>query len=669
MIHSATGFVCASLLIMLTCARSNAEESIVKGLFRDTSQGLVFFGDRWSIRSEPDRGWSSLKVEDSEFLHSIVFDASGKRVANFPDRSTLSHDSSNARFGMVGDGVYMIRVTPDNDRRGFALYVGYNIKLDQKCVMFLGDDVVLARVGSGANRSESWSVAKGKVGQGQSVPGGAVLVHRSGRALILSEPAWVGTLADEKQTPRLAVVFNIKGFAANEFRFRVDPEQRTENFVSRPSFNVVSSDDPAQKTMGATNGVCNPVYTPATQLDFGVEFQMLDNRTFTGSVEVQIDHALGKRQFAGSVPLKNVSPDSAGRIIAKFKPTFTDPGVHEVSARLLDDQGNLIWTSRYRAAWDLENYKPSIITPSDFATFWRSTLDELRSKPLDATTTRVKQFEDHPTHELYEVSFIGYRGQRLYALLYVPKGVKAPMPAMVTAHPGITGFNLNKRPDGVYGSKINFDPRFVVIVPLIRGHKPDAADIPFNNPWWGPLDNRDDYVARSWYCAMVRAIDYLATRPELVDIKRVVSKGGSQGGALALVTAALDERVVVCLADCPSNCQPQEIMLNYSSFGPSRGQVPAGRTFDDTVALLSYYNPVNFCPLIKCPTYVGSNIGDLTVHSMGPIAAYKNLTALTAENKAFYPGFTHFHGSGPGLGEQTRKVLDALAGESKPSKD
>ena len=160
---------------------------------------------------------------------------------------------------------------------------------------------------------------------------------------------------------------------------------------------------------------------------------------------------------------------------------------------------------------------------------------------------------------------------------------------------------------------------------------------------------------------MARAIDYLATRPDLVDMKRIVAHGGSQGGALALVTAALDPRVAVCLSDCPANCQPQEIMENYPSFGPSKGCVPAGKTLAEVERALSYYNPVNFAPRIKCPTYVGSNIGDLTVHSMGPLAAYHNLTGLPADQKAFYPGWTHDHGSGPGLHEKTKEWLERLS--------
>jgi cephalosporin-C deacetylase-like acetyl esterase len=336
--------------------------------------------------------------------------------------------------------------------------------------------------------------------------------------------------------------------------------------------------------------------------------------------------------------------------------------VSEVWCRLVGADGRLLWVGRYRMAWDWPNYKPALQVESDFKEFWDRTLAELRAAPLEPETVRVKAFEDHPKFEIYDVTFNSWERKRLHALFYVPREGPRPLPAIVTAHPGITGFGQLKRPDGTYGSEVKQDPRFVTIVPLIRGHAPDAPDIPFNHPWWGPLDSRDAYVARAWYCAMTRAVDYLASRPDLVDLKRIVASGGSQGGALALVTAALDARVAVCLSDCPANCQPQEILERYPSFGPTRGQAPPGQTPRELERMLSYYNPVNFCPWIRCPTYVGSNIGDLTVHSMGPLAAYHNLTGLKAEDKAFYPGFTAMHGSGPGLGEKGSEWKDRLGG-------
>jgi dienelactone hydrolase len=68
----------------------------------------------------------------------------------------------------------------------------------------------------------------------------------------------------------------------------------------------------------------------------------------------------------------------------------------------------------------------------------------------------------------------------------------------------------------------------------------------------------------------MRAIDYLATRPE-VDARRVVTLGASGGGTTALFTAALDERVraavvsayfntfrdsIVAISHCPDNYVP-----------------------------------------------------------------------------------------------------------------
>jgi hypothetical protein len=81
-------------------------------------------------------------------------------------------------------------------------------------------------------------------------------------------------------------------------------------------------------------------------------------------------------------------------------------------------------------------------------------------------------------------------------MLFVPKQAARPLPAIVTAHPGTTGFGTNKGPDGLYGSKTGRDERFVTIQRLIRGHRPDAPDIPFNHSWWGPLDDRGTSVGR-----------------------------------------------------------------------------------------------------------------------------------------------------------------------------
>lgn len=620
----------------VACLLGQGAEADLRGIFRETSKGLEYVGEGWSVRSEGDRGWVSLKIGQTEFLQSIAIQKGERLFARFPNRSNVSHDESVGRIGYVSDGINMIRFSPDRAKAEVELYVGANEKEDQRLLLFLAEGVT-------------------PVADMQ----GTVLKHPGGATLVFKE-----ALAVEMVGGRAALVLPCKGFAANAYRFLVPGAPRRNPMVSEVRFDVRSSDDPPKGNQftGPVMGVGNPIYGPETKLDYGIAFKRSGDAPFNGRAELEIIHSLGPPHFSQTVMIKQAM-DREVRV--RFEPKFHLPGVSEVWGRLVDSDGWVLWVGRYRMAWDWENYRPNIPVEPGFNAFWDKTLAELHAVPLEPRVARV--FEDHPGFEIYDVTFNGWGKQRLHAMLFVPKDRPRPLPAIVTAHPGTTGFAVNRRPDGVYGSGLKHDARFVTIVPLIRGHAPDAPDIPFNHPWWGPLGDRDTYVARAWYCAMVRAVDYLASRPDLVDMKRVVAKGGSQGGALALVTAGLDPRVAVCIADCPANCQPHEILENYASFGPTKGQVPEGKSLAEVERALSYYNPANFAPRIRCPTYVGSNIGDLTVHSMGPLAAYHNLTGLNPEEKAFYPGFTHFHGSGPGLGVKAKEWLEKLGGPPLPA--
>lgn len=65
------------------------------------------------------------------------------------------------------------------------------------------------------------------------------------------------------------------------------------------------------------------------------------------------------------------------------------------------------------------------------------------------------------------------------------------------------------------------------------------------------LDNKDNYYMKRVYLACVRSIDFLTSLPEW-DGRNVIVQGGSQGGALALITAGLDTRVTACVANHPA---------------------------------------------------------------------------------------------------------------------
>lgn len=670
----------AVLLLALVVAMSAADHAA--GFFaRDpASRVLTFSRFGYSLRAEPGRGWTSLAVGNDEFIRGIVNRFGERWVTAWPSTDNIAHDNNVGRYGLVADGIHMIRLTPSWTQPRLEIYSGANDKADHQLAVLLADGVFIRTAGE----DRAWARQTVRLGDTQTLSEPhLVAVHPNGRAIRFESTRSPGKddkgrdLPPPKLTaanvsgpdgrPCLALLLPCRGFAANSLDAVVETTANPANLAVAPQFQVRSSDDP-EKALGPTNGVTNPIYTAQTKLDAAVVFTWLGREPFQGRLEVEAIHATQGRDWQVSVPVAG-----SGAIRVPWTPAFSKPGVHDLWARLVGADGSLIWVDRYRCSWEHLAFTPDVVRPDDFDAFWDATLKELRSQDLAATTVENEGLKGHEDWEFHDVSYAGWGGRRERALLFVPRKRTGPLPAMVTAHPGTIGWGVNKRPDGLFGSEVRQDPRFITIVPLVRGYyPPDAKDVPFNHPWWGPLDDRDGYVARAWYCNLVRAVDYLATRPDLVDMTKVVAKGGSQGGGFSLVMGGLEPRISAVFADCPSNCQPHELLQGkYSSFGPSPGQVPPGRTLEQTIALFSYYNPANFCPRIRVPTHVGINIGDLTVHSIGPLAAYHMLTGLKPEQKGFHPGFTHFHGSGPGLGAAWNAwaVPNAGPAPEKPKKE
>jgi cephalosporin-C deacetylase len=474
---------------------------------------------------------------------------------------------------------------------------------------------------------------------------GLFLVHQSGRALGVPGPVNVEQLRLPNNEKHLALTFPCKGHAANSFNFTAYPSPRGSRLLVFP-----------KREISVKNGT-EALYTSDSEITYTLNFDWLAKKPLEGHVEIEFKHALGKK--TGYIKKEITEEMRTGtKYSVSLNPQPTVPGVQEIWARLIADNGEILSSHRDRVMYDWQHFEPEYNTPDDMKQFWTNTLSEMRKLPLNAEIKRV--YKDHPEWKLYHVSYDAWEGQRIHACMMFHKEAELPLPVKIGTHPGTSGFGIKKTKEGLYGSKIKADKRFLSITPLIRGHKPDADDIPFNHPWWGDIVERDEYVARNWYCALPRALDFLETQPDLADMSLIITRGGSQGGALAVVTAALDERVSACLADSPSNS-----MLHYSvdpkyykSFGPTAGQTPEGWTLAEFKDMLAYYDPANMAPWIKCPTVIGVTTGDLTVHSMGGLGIYKNLTTLEDDQKWFLPS-THISNrhSNSRRGSQKMKAL------------
>ncbi len=671
---------CCCVAVALAAAALVAKGDAMKleNYWSVDGERMTFSGGGLAVEARLPHGFESLMIGGNEFLKGgegfggIAFrKPGGAWVSTFTSLDNISHDARQGRKGAVADGVYMLSCITGWSLPRFELYAGFNDTADHDVVLFFGDGVRALRVaasGQSVAMTRQMVTRASKPGTKQPCKEIAV-VHEAGVVLRIGIASGLSAelLTAPDGTARLAVVIPCKGMAANSITCEIDVHNGSDALTVFPRFAVSSptmgQSDPGYKPQ--SNGPW-ALYEKGAKLDYEIVFDWLGSKPFAGQAVVHARHALGRGKplLFSAAPAKTAEKDGVTTYRAVLHPEFVEPGVSEVNVFLNDAAGVVLMTERLRILYDWPAYKPVFLTPPDINAFWDETLAELKAVPLEPKI-EAELFKDDPEWQFQHVSFSGWQGKRIHACLYIPKHASRPLPVTISAHPGALGFGVNHRPDGVYGSKINNDPRFVTIIPLIRGFEPDAKEVPFNQPWWGPLDTRDDYVARSWYCALVRALDYLATRPELADMSRVVAKGGSQGGALALVTAALDPRVKVCIADCPSNCMHHDVLTpgTYQTFGPTAGQVPPGQTLDDLKRTLSYYDPAHLAPRIACPTVIHANVGDLTVHSMGGLGVYNNLTGLKAGQKWFLPGVNgHFHAGSVAGGKKAKELIDALVG-------
>lgn len=594
----------------------------------------------WTLTMSHGKSLAGVSVGDQQFLREeapVRFIVGGEAIAHFPDVTFLSNMGPTHFVGQhlaMNDGAYMVRVLTDAHAGSFSVAGVYNGDQKARFLVLLSDDVLTIR--RGAKRVGDRSHGP-DLEQLVRVPS-ALVVHRGGAALRVDGPCLAGKVAIDGTTC-WAIGFDSADDDDNSLT--IHPETPSAaNLVCGPRFDVKSSGDPEERTRDqATDGVRNPIYRASTELDFGMTFEWKGEQPFSGFADLRVVHALGQEHFSQQVAI-----NGTGMIRVAFQPEFSIPGISEVWGRLCDADGQVMWADRFRMLHEPESFAPDTRRPDDFDAFWEATLQELATIPLDATIERVGELRDHPTQEIYHVTFLSWNRQRIHAGLMIPKGAREPLPARLTAHPNMTGYRIGKK-DGVYGStEHERTGNFVSFFPFIRGFAPEAPDIPPHPQWWGDMGSRDDYVARSWYCTMVRAIDYLETRPDIVDMDRLAVAGGSQGGALALVTAGLDKRVDACFSMCPAACQFHEILSSYWSFGPKLGQLPKGQTLEQLKTTLSYYDAVSFCPRITVPTYLGFNVGDTTVHAMGPLAAWRSLTRVPADRKHLFIGYSSMHG-------------------------
>ncbi len=283
------------------------------------------------------------------------------------------------------------------------------------------------------------------------------------------------------------------------------------------------------------------------------------------------------------------------------------------------------------AAFRPEQIRPTQQDPADFDAFWAAGKAALAKVPMDARLTPLPDYGNAQA-DCFHVNLqnvgMGAAPSRFYGVLCEPKA-PGKYPALLSV-PGagvrpyrglaaIAARGVITLQVGIHGVPVTMDQSVYDSL---------GAGALANYNTFG-MDNRDRYYYRRVYLGCVRANDFLVSHPKW-DGEHLVVNGGSQGGALSIVTAALDPRVKGLVALYPALSDVTGYLQSRAGGWPHMFRATEGalaHRSQDKIETTRYYDVVNFARRIKVPGFYTWGFNDETCPPTSMYSAYNVIPA------------------------------------------
>lgn len=354
-------------------------------------------------------------------------------------------------------------------------------------------------------------------------------------------------------------------------------------------------------------------------------YKVNEKATFTVQVlkygsplnNVTIDYEAGPEMFPDikreGIVLKTGKTELSG--------TMKVPGFYRVRAWAVVDGRR--YEGLATAAFEPEKIQPTVKDPADFDNFWNNAIAEARKMDLDPRMTLLPERSTGEAN-VYHISFRNDAfASRIYGILAVPKkpgkypailrvpgaGIRPYMGDARTAAMGFITLEI-----GIHGIPVNLDPQ--VYFDLAGGGLFEYNKVKMND--------RNTHYYKRVYLGCVRAVDFIFSLPEFNGTDVAVT-GGSQGGALAIVTAGLDKRIKYMASIYPALCDHTGYLSKRAGGWPHyyRDAEPKpGET-----ETLAYFDVVNFARRVSMPGYYTWGYNDLTCPPTSMHSAYNVIPA------------------------------------------
>lgn len=278
----------------------------------------------------------------------------------------------------------------------------------------------------------------------------------------------------------------------------------------------------------------------------------------------------------------------------------------------------------------LITYVPERNEQIDFDIFWRKTLDETRSFPLNAVFVPIDF--GLKTVDVFDVTFSGYQGQPVKGWFLIPRGTDSPLPCIVEfiGYGGGRSFPY----DWLVWSSCGY-AHFIMDTRGQGSNKKhsDTSDfetIPSNPQAPGFMTrgilSPETYYYRRVFADAIRAVESARSFP-LVDAAKIIVTGRSQGGGISLAVAGLDPSISVAMPDVPFLCNYRRAIeitdaLPYSEI--TQFCKTQRQHVEQVFNTLSYFDGVNFAVRSKTKALFSVALMDKTCPPSTVYSAYNH---------------------------------------------
>ena len=304
----------------------------------------------------------------------------------------------------------------------------------------------------------------------------------------------------------------------------------------------------------------------------------------------------------------------------KIEATLNEPGMVYVEVTEYSPGAKPRALGAAVAPWQIA---PSIPAPADFDAFWKKKIAALRAVAPKPELTPKPSEKDGVDFAILKMNHLD--GRHVWGQVAKPHDAtgKKKYPGLVILlwasppYPLHKSWVTDRAAEGWLA--VNIEPHDVL---------PDAPQeyyesLPDALKKYNTIEtrNRDKNYFLYMYLADIRAVDYLASRPDW-DGKTLVVMGTSMGGQQGLCTAAFHPKVSAMLVNVPAGAD-----ANGTAHGRKIGYPNWDPADPQALATAQYFDTVNCAARVKVPSLVSMGFIDTVTPPVGIWAAFNQIRA------------------------------------------